>query len=162
MGAVFSTDRRCRYLLDRDLGGSGPVMSIGMINPSIANETDNDKTVTRVVGFGQRLGASKVILWNQFAAITPYVRELRDMVDPVGPDNDGHIIGALLSSQIHVVAWGPLSKLPKPLRLRRHRIIEIGRDLGVRFMCWDTAQDGQPKHPLMLPYALHLRPWEAC
>lgn len=61
MGAVFSTDRRCRYLLDRDLGGSGPVMSIGMINPSIANEDANDPTVTRVVGFGQRLGASKVI-----------------------------------------------------------------------------------------------------
>lgn len=162
MGAVFSDDRKCRYLLDRDLGGNDPVMSIGMINPSIAGEVDNDPTVTRVVGFGQRIGARKVILWNQFAAITPYVRDLRGLVDPVGPDNDAFIMAALMSSTVHVVAWGPLSKLPKHLRDRRWRIVEIGRQLGVRFMCWDTAQDGQPKHPLMLPYSLELKPWEAC
>jgi hypothetical protein len=162
MGAIFSDDRKCRYLLWRELAGTGPIMSVGMINPSLAGVDNNDPTVTRVVGFADRLGCSKVYLWNLFASITPYVRELRGLADPVGPDNNAYIQAALLSSSIRVVAWGPLSKLPPSLRGRRLEVVSIARQLGVEFQCWDTAQDGQPKHPLMLPYSLQLKPWEVC
>lgn len=159
MGAIFSDDKTRRYLLWRDLAGSGPVMSVGMINPSLAGVEKNDPTVTRVVGFADRLGCSKVYLWNLFSAITPYVRDLRGMDDPVGVDNDSYITAALLSSSIRVVAWGPLSKLPANLRPRRLQVVQLARMLDINFQCWDTAKDGQPKHPLMLTYALQLKPW---
>lgn len=44
------------------------MISLGMVNPSEANEAKNDPTMTRVDGFAQRMRASKVVVWNEFAA----------------------------------------------------------------------------------------------
>lgn len=162
MGAIFSQDRKHRYLLWRELGGNGPIMSLGMVNPSDANEEKNDPTITRVDGFAKRLGVSKYYVWNLCAAVTSKVTKLRTMDDPIGPDNDAFILCALISSSIHVAAWGPLAKLPRSLQHRRLDAVRIADQLGVKFQCWDIAQDGQPRHPLMLRASLDLKPWVPC
>ncbi|MHC2215545.1 DUF1643 domain-containing protein [Rhizobium leguminosarum] len=159
--AVFSDCRLYRYLLEHDFGGSGPVLSIGMVNPSLAGGDKNDQTMTKVDGFAVRLGASKVIVWNPFARIAKDIRDLRHVADPIGPENDAYIARAIQGADIHIVAWGPLSKLPKPLRGRWRSIIDVLAAADAKPMCWGTAQDGQPRHPLMLAYATPLVPWEA-
>ncbi len=158
---VFSDCGLYRYLLEHDFGGSGPVISLGMVNPSLANGEDNDQTMTKVDGFCIRLGASKVIVWNPFARIAKDIRDLRYVDDPIGPDNDAHIARAVQGADIHIVAWGPLSKLPKPLRNRWRSVVDVLSAAGAKPMCWGTALDGQPRHPLMLAYATPLVPWEA-
>jgi hypothetical protein len=158
---VFSECGLYRYLLEHDFGGTGPVISLGMVNPSKANGSTNDPTMTRVDGFAVRLGASKVKVWNKYALIDKDVKALRSAVDPVGPENDAYIAQAIRDADIHIVAWGPLSKLPKALRGRWASVVDVLHQAGAKPMCWGTALDGQPRHPLMLAYATHLIPWIA-
>lgn len=157
--AVFSECGLYRYLLEHDFGGTGPIVSLGMVNPSDANGEKNDQTMTKVDGFAIRMGASKVKVWNPFALINKDVRALRSAPDPVGPENDFHIAEAIRNADIHIVAWGPLSKLPKPLRGRMRSVVDVLMQAGAKPMCWGTALDGQPRHPLMLAYATPLIPW---
>ncbi|MDR9781639.1 DUF1643 domain-containing protein [Rhizobium redzepovicii] len=157
---VFSECGLFRYLLEHDFGGTGPVISLGMVNPSLANGENNDQTMTKVDGFAVRLGASKVVVWNPFARIAKDIRDLRHVDDPIGPENDAYIAQAVQDADIHIVAWGPLSKLPKPLRNRWRSVVEVLAAVGAKPMCWGTALDGQPLHPLMLAYATPLVPWE--
>lgn len=157
--AVFSDCGLYRYLLEHDFGGDGPIISLGMVNPSFA---DGEKTTIPYEGrrFAIRLRARKVKVWNPFALIAKDVRELRDALDPVGPENDAYIAQAILGADIHIVGWGPLSKLPKPLRNRWRSVVDVLSNAGAKPMCWGAAQDGQPRHPLMLPYATPLVPWQ--
>jgi len=159
--AIFSECGLYRYLLVHDFGGPGPVISLGMVNPSEANEAKNDPTMTRVDGFAQRMRASKVVVWNEFALIDKDVRALRTAADPIGPENDAYIAQAIQGADIHIVAWGPLSKLPKPLRNRWREVADVLLSAGAKPMCWGTAQDGQPRHPLMIAYSTPLVPWSA-
>ncbi|WP_245303088.1 DUF1643 domain-containing protein [Rhizobium esperanzae] len=158
--AVFSECGLFRYLLEYEFGGTGPVISLGMVNPSLANGENNDQTMTKVDGFAIRLGASKVVVWNPFARIAKDIRDLRHVDDPIGPQNDAYIAQAVKGADIHIVAWGPLSKLPKPLRTRWRSVFGVLSDAGAKPMCWGTALDGHPRHPLMLAYATPLVPWE--
>jgi hypothetical protein len=157
--AVFSDCGSYRYLLEHDYGRSGPVISLGMVNPSNADEEKNDPTMTKVDGFAYRLGASKVIVWNLCALIDKDVKALARAADPIGPDNDAHIARAIQGADIHIVAWGPATKLPKALRTRWQSVVSVLRDAGAKPMCWGVAKDGQPRHPLMVAYATPLVPW---
>lgn len=157
---VFSGCGLYRYLLEHDFGGRGPVISLGMVNPSDADDKKNDHTMTKVDGFAIRLGASKVKVWNKYAFIDKDVTALRTASDPVGPENDAYISQAIRDADIHIVAWGPLSKLPKPLRSRWRSVVAVLSTAGAKPMCWGTALDGHPRHPLMLAYATPLVPWE--
>ncbi len=159
--AVFSECGLYRYLLEHDFGGTGPVVSLGMVNPSDADDEKNDPTMTKVDGFCARLGASKVKVWNPFALVSKDVRHLRTAVDPIGPENDAYIEQAIRDADIHIVAWGPLAKLPKNLRTRWRDVVSVLERAGARPMCWGTAQDRQPRHPLMVAYATPLIPWSA-
>ncbi|NSY48506.1 DUF1643 domain-containing protein [Agrobacterium tumefaciens] len=156
---VFSECGLFRYLLEHDFGCAGPVISLGMVNPSLADGNKNDQTMTKIDGFAIRLRASKVVVWNPFARIAKDVRDLRHVDDPIGPENDAYIAQAVKGADIHIVGWGPLSKLPKPLRNRWRAVVDVLNDAGAKPMCWGTAQDGHPRHPLMLAYATPLVPW---
>lgn len=159
--AVFSDCGLYRYLLEHDYGRSGPVISLGMVNPSEANEEKNDPTMTKVDGFAYRLNASKVIVWNLCALVNKDVKALARAADPVGPENDGYIAASIRSAGIRIVAWGPASKLPKALRTRWRSAADVLEAVGASPLCWGIAKDGQPRHPLMVAYATPLVPWRA-
>lgn len=159
--AIFSDCGLYRYLLEHDYGRSGPVISLGMVNPSDANEEKNDPTMTKVDGFAYRLGASKTVVWNLCALVNKDVRALARATDPIGPDNDAHIKQAIEGADIHIVAWGPVAKLPKALRTRWRSVVDVLHGAGAKPMCWGVAKDGQPRHPLMVAYATPLISWSA-
>lgn len=156
--AVFSPCATWRYRLHRKIG-PGIRAAICMVNPSIASGEREDPTSTKLLGFGERgaIGAWDVV--NLAAGVTTDVRGLRDMADPVGPDNDMHIREAFAAAQLHVVAWGVNAKLPVHLRTRWKRVLSIAGDLNVRLFCWGVNTDGHPKHPLMLAYSTPLQEW---
>ncbi len=161
MKATFSDCGLYRYLLEHEYGGDGPVISLGMVNPSEADGEKNDQTMTKVDGFAIRKRASKVVVWNLFALINKDVRALRTAADPIGPENNRYIAQAIRGADIHIVAWGPTSKLPRPLRGRWREVAAVLDIEGAKPMCWGIALDGQPRHPLMLSYATPLVPWSA-
>ncbi|PZU87882.1 MAG: hypothetical protein DI527_18105 [Chelatococcus sp.] len=158
--AVITACGRYRYRLAYELGGEGPSVSVGMINPSTADGVALDATMRKVIGFARMLRARQLVVWNLFAWRDKDVRALARAVDPVGPENDAWTERALRETEIRIVAWGPSAKLPARLRDRWRLATAIAAGAGAELQCWGTAGDGQPRHPLMLSYATPLTPWE--
>lgn len=157
--AVISECGVYRYRLERDLGkGKGTIAGI-MVNPSTADASKDDATIRKWIGFATRLGYRRIIIGNKFAFRATDVRALKRAAGPVGTENDRHLRDILVEADAHVVAWGPLAKLPGHLRGRWRDVVAIAEDVGCDLTCFGTALDGQPLHPLMLGYSTELRPW---
>lgn len=163
MSAILSDCGTYRYRLERHgLSGAGAIAWL-MVNPSAADAKQDDPTIRRVIGFTERLGGGWAIVGNKFAYRATDIRELRTLSGAVavGPENDAHLAEIMGAASIVIAAWGPLSKLPKPLRRRWRTVCGIAERAGVRLMCLGTAQDGHPRHPLMLAYDTPLVEWKA-
>lgn len=158
--AIISDCGTYRYRLDRHLGQPGPVVAILGVNSSTADGNIDDPTIRKDMGFGRRLGWSHIIKGNKFAFRSPDVKKLRLQVDPIGPENDAYLEEIMREADIVVAAWGPLAKLPKPLRERWREVVKIADEVGRKLHCWGTALDGHPRHPLMLSYDTPLIEWQ--
>lgn len=156
-GAAFSTDRRYRYRLWRVWGDpSRRVVFVG-INPSDADEHDNDQTISKGIGFGQRWGFGALDMINPFALVSTDQRGLIDVDDPIGPENDQYVATVLARASRVVWAWGG-GKTAAVTRLLQARLAspawaELVRSATCEHGCLGRTNDGQPRHPLMLPYA---------
>ena len=130
-----------------------------MVNPSVADATRDDHTMRKVMGFSARNALGRVVVGNLFPWVATDVGELRDCLDPLGPDADAHLAVLLGAVDAVVVAWGPRAKLPPRLRGRWREVAAIVASSGRAPLCLGTAADGQPLHPLTLGYDRALRPW---
>lgn len=149
--AAFSTCGVYRYWLSRDWDASLPRIAFIGLNPSTADETNNDPTVLRCIRRAERLGYGSMVMLNAFAirATDPDVMLAAD--EPVGPDNDAAIVDWCGRSQTILACWGNDGRH----RGRDRAIVELvcGR-LGRELHCLLVTGAGQPGHPLYLPYEL--------
>jgi hypothetical protein len=159
--AIISDDKIYRLQLERELlPFRSIVASVLMVNPSTADGIDTDQTIRKLDGFGFRLGWSKYIVANKFAFRAKFIRDVGYSADPIGPNNDAYIYDAILRSDITVVAWGTLGKLPDNLQNRWRDIVEIASNMNRPLYCLEYCMDGQPKHPVMLGYNSQLKIWD--
>ena len=144
--AEFSDDRVYRYLLGRRVSNSKRRLLFVMLNPGTADESHNDPTIRRCIGFAERWNFGTLEVANLFAFRTSYVGELRRADEPIGPDNDEWIYKALKAADRVVLAWG-------------NNGAYMERSRQIRLMALDATQPyhlginktGEPKHPLYLP-----------
>lgn len=156
--AVISDCGHYRYRLERDGPGEGRTVVI-MVNPSTADADQDDATIRKLKGFGARNGWGRIIVGNLFAYRATDVRELATADDPVGAMNDTYLRMMTLSADRIIVAWGPVSKVPRRLRERwRHVWTRLPACPPV-FSIGEPAKCGHPKHPLMLAYDTPIIPW---
>lgn len=161
--AVFSEDGMHRYRLERKLGNGNPLKVAGiMVNPSKAGATVDDHTVRKWYGFADRLGYGTVIIGNKFSWCATDINELKKHAAYAsGVENDKHLEQIMRDADFHIVAWGPLAKLPEVLRPRWKEVVRIADRVGCPLYCLGpTAQDGHPRHPLMLAYDTPVQRWE--
>ncbi len=159
MSAVFSDDRRYRYQLDRDLGsGQGTYVWIGK-NPSKADETQNDNSVTRVMKRAKEAGFRKFVVVNLYSYVSTDPRGLldswADAEGPVGPDNLRHIAEVLEDADFVLIAWGSDYVGPK----HAARVLDMIREAGKVPHCLGHTNDGSPVHPARLPADTEPVPW---
>jgi hypothetical protein len=160
VSAIISDCGLYRYRLERHgLSGAGAIAWI-MVNPSTADAKEDDATIRKVIGFSERLGAGWAIVGNKFAYRATDIKALRTVQDPRGPENDAHLEAIMREAPLVIAAWGPLAKLPDHLRRRWKTVGAMAERAGVKLMCLGTAQDGQPRHPLMLAYDTPLIEWK--
>jgi hypothetical protein len=147
-GAFFSPDRQHRYLLWRTPGKTGPsVLFIGL-NPSTADETANDPTIRRCLGYAKAWGCSRVLVANLFSFCATKPEDLKRSNYPVGDDNDLWLARAIQYTNLTIVAWGNNG-------LWRGRQDEIAH-LLFNPQCLGITKLGAPRHPLYL--TANLRP----
>ena len=151
--ATFSPCRSWRYTLDREWEKDYPRCLFVLLNPSIADEHQDDPTNRRGIGFARRWNCGSVTFCNLFAWRTPYPVELRDAPDPVGPDNDATILREAQAADRIVIAWGVHGTYLNRARevlvlLREFKLHCLGRTVG-----------GQPRHPLYMRADTELEEW---
>lgn len=148
--AEFSPCRRYRYLLSRKWGDGLRVAFIGL-NPSTADETQDDPTIRRCIGFAKAWGYGGLWMLNLFAFRATLPKDMKAAIDPVGPENDEFIYRVAKRSALVVAAWGVHGRY-------RNRSVEVAGVLGMAgpVHCLGVTQDGSPKHPLYLPRTAEL------
>lgn len=163
MSAIFSdggeAEALFRLRLDREVQDEGIVAALIGVNPSTAGAEKNDQTIRKDVGFAKIHNWRKLIKVNKFALRATDVKALAAAADPIGPDNDRHLAEAFAEADVIVPCWGPLAKLPQRLRSRYAEVCALIEQSGKPVMCFGTANDGQPRHTLMLAYDTPLVPW---
>lgn len=162
MSAIISPCGTYRYRLERpDVFGDFNTAVI-MVNPSTADATTDDATIRKLIGFRNRYSWGNLIVGNLFAYRATDVRELATADDPIGPDNGYRLTEIFLDAQQVVFAWGPTAKLPKRLRDQWRDVESLASKMHCHPMSIGApAKDGQPCHPLMLPYSRELQAWSA-
>ncbi|WP_391561251.1 DUF1643 domain-containing protein [Novosphingobium sp.] len=159
MSAVMSPCETYRYRLERDFVQTGPTVAVFMVNPSWADAQIDDNTITRLVGFGKRLGWGKLIVGNVFAKRTEDVNQIGKQSQQVEDENLAHVTQIMRDAQIHIVAWGTLTKLPEYLREKWRLISETAKSEECNLQCFGTVQSGHPRHPGRISYDTPLRQW---
>jgi hypothetical protein len=155
-GALLSPCRTWRYALWRYWNWQGDancVMFIGL-NPSTADEVENDITISKCIGFAQRWGYGGIYMLNLFAyrATDPMVMISAD--DPIGPGNDDAFGCYGSNAGLVIAAWG--SSVPTRHRqsLRwQTRISEVLNCIKRPVYCLGVTRNGNPRHPSRLSYA---------
>src|ERR1041385_7292063 len=108
-GAIFSECRFRRYVLTRRWKIGSNFLAVCGLNPSTADEENNDPTVYRCIKRATMLGFDGLIMLNAFALRSTDPKKLYDIDDAklvIGPENDDYLIHyAKLASKV-VIAWG--------------------------------------------------------
>lgn len=142
-GAIFSECRKYRYVLSRVWDEHKPkAMCIGL-NPSTANEDNDDQTILNLRKILDHLGYGGFIMTNLFALISSKPDALRVCPDPVF-ENDHYLKAARANSQDVIFCWGDF-----PMAGYRAKIIKKMFPDG---KCFGKNKSGSPMHPLALMY----------
>jgi hypothetical protein len=149
-----------RYRLNRSWDCSKPVALFVLMNPSTADPAFDDSTVAKCCRFAQAWGIyGGIVVTNTFAYRCTDQKRLLEISDPIGPDNDRHIIEMAKQAAVVVFAYGK----PKHKQLRS-RGADLARLLiakaNVKPHILSLGKDGTPKHPLYLKETLKPVVWQ--
>ena len=154
-GATFSVCGRYRYRLWR-LWDHRPRLCFVMLNPSSADADINDPTVARCEERGRRAGFGGIVVVNLFGFGATDPAEMKRAEDPVGPENDQHILEATREAGVVVCAWGNHGS-------HRGRSAEVRALLARHGIACHalrvSEKTGEPWHPLYLGYDIQPQPW---
>ena len=148
-GAEFSPCRTWRYRLWRTWA-EGPRLAVVGLNPSTADETTNDPTVTRCIGYARSWGFGGLVMLNLFAFRGTDPRTTLIAPDPVGPRNLDAIVEACLEVHLEggaiLAAWGCHGRHRGQGEIVKTRL----GDVGLPVACLGFTKGGDPRHPLYL------------
>ena len=116
-------------------------MFVGL-NPSTADEREDDQTIRKCVAYAKRWGYGALCMANLFAFRATQPKDMMAAEDPIGPENDGTLKALSRSAGIVIAAWGKDGNYK-------------GRDKQVmaflpQLHCLKQNKDGSPAHPLYL------------
>jgi len=138
-GAEFSIDKKERYSLNREWDKSKNKILYIMLNPSLADDKNDDPTIRRLINFTKKFNYGGFLVGNIFTTITPNPKEL-DKSKGMSDKNFEELIKLINKVDQIVYAWG--SSIEEPQLLKK---------LVLNPKCFGKNLNGTPKHPLYLP-----------
>lgn len=152
--AEFSPCKKYRYRLWRKWSDN-PRVCFVMLNPSTADDINNDPTVERCQRRAKAWGFGAVEVVNIFAlrSTNPKVLYNKD-VDPIGDWNNKAIKIASMQAQLIVCGWGKHGSLMN----RGSAVVKLLSEFKLYYL--RTNSDGSPEHPLYIPYSVKPQEWK--
>lgn len=150
--AAFSPCRRWRYDLWRRWA-PGPFLMVIGLNPSTADETQDDPTIRRCINYAKAWGFGAYCMTNLFAWRDTDPAKMKAQAEPIGRDNDATIARHAAGAGLILAAWGVHGAHLD----RGAAVLELLA--GHRVHCLGTTQDGNPRHPLYMPKACRPLPY---
>lgn len=151
-GAILSPCRTWRYALWRRWGPTDRAAAFIGLNPSTADETEDDATIRRCIGFAKRWGFDALYMLNLYAFRATHPRDLWKARDTIGPENNEYI--GLFAGQADVVvaAWG----IHGHGRHQTAIVLNSFAVAGATLHCLGRTAEGAPRHPVRLAYSTPL------
>jgi hypothetical protein len=158
--AHFSDCEKYRYWLRRDWDLSRKAISFLMLNPSTADEVDNDPTIERCQRRAITMGYGSMIIVNLFPFRMTDSKQLNTVDDLLGDvtEADDCILRAVHVSSITVCGWGK-----HPLAASRAQTVLSklkSANLQDKVKCLQLNADKSPQHPLYIAYAQQPVPFD--
>jgi len=142
IGAKFSTCRKYRYALWRTWDESKPYAMFVGLNPSTADEVEDDPTVTRCINFAKSWGYGGLCIANIFAYRATKPSDMMAAQEPIGSSNDDWLIKLACDAGVVVAAWGNGGRHQN----RSKHVVKLLPKLH----CLKMNTSGEPAHPLYL------------
>jgi hypothetical protein len=143
--AVFSHDRNYRYLLGREWDINKPQITFVMLNPSTADANQDDRTLRKCINFAQSWGCGSLEVVNLFAYRATKPRDMRQVADPVGSQNNYYIQLATKRSALIIVAWGVNGSFKE----RNKEVLNLISGQQPLY-CLGLTKHRHPSHPLYI------------
>jgi hypothetical protein len=152
-GAIIDETGKYRYQLWRIWDEAKPLAVFIMLNPSTADAEEDDPTIRRCMNYARSWGYGGIKVVNLFAYRATDPKELTNVIDPVGIENNKYITMAVKEAGIVVAAWGTKGDyLSRQSHLMELKLLPNLHYLGL-------TKDGYPKHPLYLKADLKPIKW---
>ena len=168
---LFSECSSYRWILKRELLiGKKSVVFIGL-NPSIANSSENDKTLARIINFCSQWDYKNIYIINLFALISKSSIQLSKSNDPIGVNNDLITLKTLEfwredSNCDLWLGWGDKGEF----RERDRKVLKLIKKFSYvkskknnsskTVLCLGLSKKGNPRHPLYMSNRSILRKFE--
>ena len=134
-----------RYLLWREWDSDSKTVSFIMLNPSRADASLNDPTITRCINFANSWGYGRLEVVNLFAYRTSQPSLLKQVAEPIGKDNDSYILKTAHNSDQVILAWGNHGAWQK----QDLYVLQLLKN-HTHLYCFGVTKKGCPRHPLYL------------
>jgi hypothetical protein len=151
--AVISRCGKYRYELRRTWDESKPPVLFICLNPSTADHQREDNTSRVCIKYARRWDYGGLIIANLFAYRATDPTRLKEVDDPVGPENDRHLRDLIKEVSLTVCAWSN-----DGVYMNRNRTV---LSLLHSPYCLTILKSGHPGHPLYkkksltpIPFAL--------
>jgi hypothetical protein len=146
--AHFSEDGKHRYWLLRSWDASPRMMLIIGLNPSTADDTEDDPTIRSCIRLATSNGYGGFIMCNLYSFITAYPDVLRANMAEANRQKSNETLVRMIRNTHHTVcAWGSWSFIDA----RADEVIEmIKANAKNGPFCFGVNNGGSPKHPLYL------------
>jgi len=149
--ASLSQCRKYRFALWRIWDESKSYAMIIRLNPSTADEKEEDRTIKRCIDFSKSWGYGGLCMVNLFAFRATEPSDMFAVIDPVGSGNDEWLVKLSKEAGVVVAAWGNDGS-----HLGRSK--EIVR-LIPNLQYLKINKTGEPAHPLYLKALLQPIRW---
>ncbi|OUL32370.1 DUF1643 domain-containing protein [Nostoc sp. 106C] len=138
-------DGSYRYLLRRVWDAEYPQITFIMLNPSTADAEKDDPTIRKCIKFANSWGYGSLEVVNLFAYRATKPRDLFQVSEPIGSDNNLYLLAAAERAKLIILAWGIHGSF-----LKRDRAVLNLFSSRQCLYCLGRTKAGHPRHPLWL------------
>lgn len=138
--AKLSECKKYRFALWRTWDDSKPCVMFVGLNPSTADESTDDPTLTRCINYAKSWGFGRVCMANLFAYRATKPNDMKAAKDPIGSENNEWLKKLANDADLVVAAWGNDGSY-----LGRSEQV---KELLPNIHCLKINKSGEPAHPL--------------